>query len=497
MKINIGRNPFCLILVLFSMISLCVYSKNNIEQNDSSRTVKLVVSGEGISKDEATKFALRSAIEQAFGTFVSSNTDILNDDVVKEEIATVSSGNIQSYKELTYTDLDSIKIINIEAVVSIGKLVSFAKSKGMSAELAGAAFAMDMKMKELNKNNEMKVLKNLYKQLEIIALNGSLFDYKLELGNPYQTNDGYYETVATVHLIPNKNMNNFWELYFNTINSIKLSDDEIQDLNAVNIKTYGYFSGYYYWSGDFMSEIATKNAYNAYIQERRARAQNNSLVELENARRRAAMNSRDKAQSYNRRTSQSTKGQVRNGTQSNIRITNNREGATISSRNIFKDGEIDYYMGNDIMFRNEIKTLKPKDLLGMFYFPFIQSMCGFKIVDNIGTEFRIGYTKASFVGGTFTIKANAFAPDIRQAIRLFCYSNNIKHKIETKGFNLEEQSNYSLFINSVKRSETDVSLSIKLKYLPDDLMKISKLDIIPTNDKIKYFDYKEYVELKE
>jgi hypothetical protein len=90
----------------------------------------------------------------------------------------------------------------------------------------------------------------------------------------------------------------------------------------------------------------------------------------------------------------------------------------------------------------------------------------------------------------------ALAPDIRKAISLFCYSNNIKHKIETKGFDLRNESNYSLFINSINRSETNVSLSIELKYLPDDFMKISKLDIIPINDKIKFFDYQEYFDLK-
>ena len=62
--------------------------------------VLLIVSGDGSTKEEATKAALRSAIEQAFGTFVSSNTKILNDELVKDEIVTVASGNIKSYKYL-------------------------------------------------------------------------------------------------------------------------------------------------------------------------------------------------------------------------------------------------------------------------------------------------------------------------------------------------------------------------------------------------------------
>ena len=44
--------------------------------------VSLVVTGEGATKEEATNNALRSAIEQAFGVFVSANTEILNDEIV-------------------------------------------------------------------------------------------------------------------------------------------------------------------------------------------------------------------------------------------------------------------------------------------------------------------------------------------------------------------------------------------------------------------------------
>ena len=62
--------------------------------------VELVVNGEGVDKTTATHNALRSAIEQAYGVFISTNTTILNDDLIKDEIATVASGNIKAYKEL-------------------------------------------------------------------------------------------------------------------------------------------------------------------------------------------------------------------------------------------------------------------------------------------------------------------------------------------------------------------------------------------------------------
>lgn len=60
--------------------------------------MELVVTGDGNTKENAVQAALRSAIEQAFGTFVSSNTQILNDELVKDEIATVTTGNIKNTK---------------------------------------------------------------------------------------------------------------------------------------------------------------------------------------------------------------------------------------------------------------------------------------------------------------------------------------------------------------------------------------------------------------
>ena len=84
----------------------------------SAQEVTLVTSGEGMTKAEATAAALRSAIEQSFETFVSANTTILDDDIVKDEVATVASGNIKSYKELSCTkDQQGIYTVSVSATV--------------------------------------------------------------------------------------------------------------------------------------------------------------------------------------------------------------------------------------------------------------------------------------------------------------------------------------------------------------------------------------------
>lgn len=163
------------------------YSRNqeNNEDNtaNSNDEVTLIVSGKAVDSEKATTIALRSAIEQAYGTFVSANTTILNDDLVKDEIVTISNGNIKSYKVLSEVRCEDGQImVTVDATVCISKLVSYAKSKGASAEFAGATFAQSMKMKELNKKNELQALQNLLVMTkEMLPL---AYNMKLSIAEP-------------------------------------------------------------------------------------------------------------------------------------------------------------------------------------------------------------------------------------------------------------------------------------------------------------------------
>lgn len=135
------------------------------EQRNVNDEVTLVASGKASDSEKAITIALRSAIEQAYGTFVSANTTILNDNLVKDEIVTISNGNIKSYEVLSNVKCeDGQDMVTVKATVCISKLVSYAKSKGASAEFAGATFAQSMKIKELYKQNEAKALENLLTQ---------------------------------------------------------------------------------------------------------------------------------------------------------------------------------------------------------------------------------------------------------------------------------------------------------------------------------------------
>ena len=201
--------------------------------------IVLVVSGTGETKEDATAAALRNAIEQAFGTFVSANTAILNDELVRDEIATITSGNIKSFKELAcIQDEAGVYHVSVSALVSIGKLISYAQAHGSSAEFSGQTFMMNVKMRELNKQNEAEALSNLMSQL--LTIQDILFDFEVEAKTPKQKDDGW---LVPVELTIRPNENNyisFLDILSSTLSSLSLSWSEAQEYRANNMEVYRF-----------------------------------------------------------------------------------------------------------------------------------------------------------------------------------------------------------------------------------------------------------------
>ena len=124
----------------------------NLQVNaQEDKTVTLTVSGTGKTIEEAKTNALRSAIEQAFGAFISSKTEILNDNLVKDEIVSVANGNVQKYDIVSQVEIpNNGYAITLSATVSILKLISFAESKGVEVEFKGGMFAQNIKLQKLH-----------------------------------------------------------------------------------------------------------------------------------------------------------------------------------------------------------------------------------------------------------------------------------------------------------------------------------------------------------
>ncbi|MDE6380847.1 MAG: hypothetical protein K2L11_10265 [Muribaculaceae bacterium] len=180
----------------------------------SNEEITLTVSSDGTTKEEATKNALRSAIEQAYGAFVSANTTILNDELVKDEVVTVSNGSIKEYKEISAVETGTGEfLVTLSATVSLPNLISYAKSHGSDCEFAGNTFAMNERIRDIQYKNAQKVLSNL---TDIVKNSKDLFDYKLTLKEPILRGDTY-TIPGTVWILGNQNTLNVIESINNTI----------------------------------------------------------------------------------------------------------------------------------------------------------------------------------------------------------------------------------------------------------------------------------------
>ena len=174
------------LILSFFVLSFCGYSQEN------GKDVTITASGSGTSLETATQSALRSAIEQAFGAFISSKTEMLNDQIVADEMTSVSSGNIKSYEILNQAQLpDNRWAVTLKTIVSVDKLTSFVQAKGVEVEIKGGLFALNIKQQMLNEESEIKAIFNmigiLHENLQIS------FDFSLNTGEPQSLDDSNQE----------------------------------------------------------------------------------------------------------------------------------------------------------------------------------------------------------------------------------------------------------------------------------------------------------------
>jgi hypothetical protein len=225
--------PF-LNLLLLSFFTLNLWAQNTSD-------VTLTVVGSGKTIEEAKTNALRSAIEQAYGAFVSSNTEILNDEIVKDEIVSISSGNIKEFKILSQSELTGDLVsMTMSATVSVSSLQSYAQSKGATVEFAGGLFAMNLKMQELNEQNEVTAIRQLCYTIKVMTDNA--FDYSIKTNDPKLRDEveQKWELEVDVTVSANKTFVALKNYLIESLNGISMTDDEATKYKELNKKVFQF-----------------------------------------------------------------------------------------------------------------------------------------------------------------------------------------------------------------------------------------------------------------
>ena len=115
------RQPKCSIIMV--MISLFVFSIAMVYADEPERIEKVIVSGIGIDMDKAKQNAIRNAVEQVIGSYISSDTIVQNSTLLKDEVLSYSGGYVKDMKILSQgKNDDSLYSVKIEANVISTKL---------------------------------------------------------------------------------------------------------------------------------------------------------------------------------------------------------------------------------------------------------------------------------------------------------------------------------------------------------------------------------------
>jgi hypothetical protein len=149
----------------------------------AENTLTVIGFGEGTSQVQATNAALRQCIEKTFGVFVTTNSKVVNDQLVNDEIATIASGNIVSYDVIEQLLKNEIYTVTVSAVVSPENIVKTFKSKGFSFEINGNVISENIRKEQFYKEQEPIIIYQFLNKYKYF----SIFDtFYLRVGEPFK-----------------------------------------------------------------------------------------------------------------------------------------------------------------------------------------------------------------------------------------------------------------------------------------------------------------------
>lgn len=218
------------LIFLFFYLSITSFSYSQ----ESIITIK--TTGSSITKEKAIQISLRSAVEQSFGAFISSNTEVFNDELIADEISSVSSGNIEKYEILSedFNESTNSWFVTTSVQVSIGKLTKFVESKGVEVKMKGSLFSLNIKQKELNSSAEYKSILDMLKPFHESMINS--YDYQLEVSQPVSNNENVkgWKVDLNISAETNKNFIGSFNILKNTLSSLSLTTEELIEYKKLN-----------------------------------------------------------------------------------------------------------------------------------------------------------------------------------------------------------------------------------------------------------------------
>ena len=197
--------------------------------------VVIVTTGQGKNLEEAKLNALRTAVEQAFGAFISSRTEIINDELKGDEIVTITNGNIKAFTIVDQWNVNQEQFLVVKSIVSLSTLSTYLQKKGYSeVSFDGSNFAFNIKLQKFNEESELIALKNVLTALLLQSTN--VIDKELSVLEPQIYSSDLYKVGITVDLKGKEKLELLYSRLFENISSISMSKEEIYSYNQIGKK---------------------------------------------------------------------------------------------------------------------------------------------------------------------------------------------------------------------------------------------------------------------
>ena len=205
----------------------------------------IIVNSFGKTVDEALRQSLRNALEQVYGLFISSKTNVINDKLIIDKIVSVSNGNILNYKILNQFQFPNGNwSITTKVIVSINNLTSFVESNGVTVEFKGNLFSLNIEQQILNEQAEIQSITNMISLLH--EWMQTSFDYSIKVDEPksIDSENKNWEIPIEVSAYANNNMDVCYNYMLNTLKALSLNSEEVAFYKKINKNIYQVNIGY-------------------------------------------------------------------------------------------------------------------------------------------------------------------------------------------------------------------------------------------------------------
>ena len=217
--------------LLFGLFYIGIWFHTNAQTNQIETVVAL---GTGANQADALYNAKLNAMDQIFGTFISTKTVISNDSIVMNNVISITNGQITNYEILKTDKTENGYIITIKVSTNLQNLVAFCKSIGVDSYIQGSMFSDILATKLKNKENEIKVLNSFLETFKKEI--PTLFDYSIITSDPVKaSNSDNFLIKINCEFVLNKNYNSILNVLIDLINQIGIKPTELPDFKKNNL----------------------------------------------------------------------------------------------------------------------------------------------------------------------------------------------------------------------------------------------------------------------